>query len=90
MGKVTTAVVGQVRDYLMACDVNEDEVLLKVEVGGMALVKASTVCAAAVRASSSPVWLLGRLQDARKTINTRRIFAIRKFLFFIVLFSLRI
>ncbi len=29
MGKVTTAVVGQVRDYLTACDVNENEVLLK-------------------------------------------------------------
>ena len=29
MGKVTTAVVGKVRDYLTACEVNDDEVLLK-------------------------------------------------------------
>ncbi|HET7142795.1 MAG TPA: hypothetical protein VFI68_02140, partial [Anaerolineales bacterium] len=29
MGKITTSVVGKVRDYLTACDVREDEVLLK-------------------------------------------------------------
>lgn len=29
MGKVTTQVVGKVRDYLTACDVRDDEVLLK-------------------------------------------------------------
>ena len=29
MGKVTTTVVGKVRDYLTACEVNNDEVLLK-------------------------------------------------------------
>jgi Xaa-Pro aminopeptidase len=29
MGAVTTAVVGMVRDYLISCDVREDEVLLK-------------------------------------------------------------
>lgn len=29
MGKVTTAVVGKVKEYLIACDVREDEVLLK-------------------------------------------------------------
>lgn len=29
MGKVTTSVVGKVRDYLTSCEVNKDEVLLK-------------------------------------------------------------
>lgn len=29
MGKITTSVVGKVRDYLTSCDVNKDEVLLK-------------------------------------------------------------
>ena len=29
MGAVTTTVVGMVRDYLISCDVREDEVLLK-------------------------------------------------------------
>ncbi|MCB0120505.1 MAG: aminopeptidase P family protein, partial [Anaerolineales bacterium] len=29
MGKVTTSVVGRVRDYLTSCDVRDDEVLLK-------------------------------------------------------------
>ncbi len=29
MGRVTTSVVGKVRDYLTSCDVNKDEVLLK-------------------------------------------------------------